>query len=80
MDWIQKKICIRIFFMGLDISFKNRIRMTLDWIQIQNFESVSKGCGYNFSKMYPRNPVDGTRGFKKLTEVFEPVKPILRKF
>ena len=27
--------------------------MTSDWIQIQNFGSVSSGCGYNFSKMYP---------------------------
>ena len=37
----------------LDISFKNRIRLILDWIQIQNVGSVSSGCGYNFSKMYP---------------------------
>ena len=25
----------------------------LDWILKQNIESVSSGCGYNFSKMYP---------------------------
>ena len=69
-----------LYDLGLDTSFENRIRMTLDWIQIQNFESVSEGYGYNFSKMYPQNPVDGMRGFKKLTKVFKPVKTILRKF
>ena len=37
----------------LDTSLENRIRLILDWIQIQNVESVSSGCGYNFSKMYP---------------------------
>ena len=36
----------------------------------------ANGCGYNFSKMYPQNPVDGTRGFKKLTKDLKPVKPI----
>ena len=41
------------FDLGLDTTFENRIRMTSDWIQIENFGSVSSGCGYNFSKMYP---------------------------
>ena len=39
----------------LDTSFENRIRLILDWIQIQNVESVSNGLGYKFRylNLYP---------------------------
>ena len=53
--WIgfKKKFVFVYFFMDTKRKTCFWIWISLDWIQIQNVESVSSGCGYNFSKMYP---------------------------